>query len=675
MVKVNSADYPMKRNWESKVFAMPNIPRGDGGFPRSLKYILNSIKNNEPSNNSINIPGSHSKSSLEKLYINLRPSGIVNNPSTGWEISQVGEKWLETGDNLYLGAILDANIKFFSEILHLIKIGVQLTMKIKEYANSKYYLNWKTKSEVLARLNWLKDLDLIWYEDFTYKHYLTKQGEEFLEKVGYLKPEEIKSYKDVTTEEKEINISPWAWEMCKLEDKNKLSRKQSLGYIPGSIQNMHNTILEYLRMMNRPTEFSTIYDYSSATYGIAESSTRAFISTLINTKLIERKTRTLYETTDLGRKLPTSNFELDIACCLNSTFTFFFEILFELKEEHLTSRELAVTAKVSFGFSSENTSEINKRLHVLKNAMLIQEVSVNKYSLTHRGELFTEKLQPFYQTNQYEKNEQIVIESELVETEVDSLLEEIRHSSIDSTNPSRFEKALKDAFSLLGFKAELLGGSGKTDVLIKAPTIPKFSYSAALDAKTSYTGKITEGQINFDTLAEHKIKHKSNYSVVVGPEFQGSRLIERAIKNEVVLINIEDLETLIKKHIDVPLKSDSYKKLLEQKGPVNLQVIEEDRNKIRREGLLLQVIMKCLFEESDDPYTQGILQPREVYILLKGQNLLIQNPTIEEIEQMLDFLSSPLIGSIGSTKEGYYALGSLTDAAHKFSFYLKACKE
>src|SRR5699024_1674363 len=97
--------------------------------------------------------------------------------------------------------------------------------------------------------------------------------------------------------------------------------------------------------MNRPTNFSTIYDYSSATYGIAESSTRSFISTLINMKLIERKTRTLYETNELGRKLTTSNNELDIACCLNREFDFFYEILFERKKEHLTNRELAVTAK------------------------------------------------------------------------------------------------------------------------------------------------------------------------------------------------------------------------------------------------------------------------------------------------------------------------------------------
>ena len=126
MVKVNSSDYPRKRNWESKVFAMPNIPRGDGGFPRSLKYILNSIKNNEHPNNSVNIPGSNSKSTLEKLYINLRPSGIVNNSSTGWEISPVGEKWLETEDNLYLGAIFDANIKYLDTIYN------SMTPKVKE---------------------------------------------------------------------------------------------------------------------------------------------------------------------------------------------------------------------------------------------------------------------------------------------------------------------------------------------------------------------------------------------------------------------------------------------------------------------------------------------------------------------------------------------------------------
>ncbi|CAM2894791.1 hypothetical protein PALA104618_08125 [Paenibacillus larvae] len=85
--------------------------------------------------------------------------------------------------------------------------------------------------------------------------------------------------------------------------------------------------------------------------------------------------------------------------------------------------------------------------------------------------------------------------------------------------------------------------------------------------------------------------------------------------------------------------------------------------------------MKCLSEESDDPLTEGIMQPKEIYLLLKNQSIFKTLPTIDEIKQMLEFLSSPLIGCIGITKEGYYALGSLIDAAQKFDFYLKACTE
>ena len=128
-------------------------------------------------------------------------------------------------------------------------------------------------------------------------------------------------------------------------------------------------------------------------------------------------------------------------------------------------------------------------------------------------------------------------------------------------------------------------------------------------------------------------------------------------------------------HTKAPLKSDSYRKVFSQKGIIDVHIIEEDRNKIVRDGNLLKAIMKCLFEESNDPLTEGIMQPREIYLLLKNQININPTPTISEIKQILEFLSSPLIGCIGTTKEGYYALGSLTDAVQKFDFYLKACTE
>jgi predicted transcriptional regulator len=675
MVYVSVSEYPSIRSWETKIFAMPNIPRGSRGFQESLKNILIALKNNTPSNTLVNIPGSSSENSLEDLYIRLRPSGIVKKLITGWEISQEAEKWLETEDDLYLAAILNANIRFCSEILAILKNEPKKAKEIQDVANNKYKLSWKTKSEIHARLNWLKDLRLIEFEDFSLNYYITDLGAKFLSAVGYLKTEELKTYKDSTVNETEVSLSPWAWEMCKLNDAEKSLRKSGMGYYPGSVQAIHNTILDYLLMMNNRTEFSTIAKYSSSTFGISESSTRAFISSLINLGFVERKTKTLYQTTELGRRLPTENFEIDFACCINKKFSFTFEILFELHKENLSAKKLAVIAKVSHGFPSENTAEINKRLHVLKNAKLVQETGVNLFNLTKRGEIFCEKLKAYYPINDSgkieENNPGVVVDTE---SDTDNLLNEIRLSSRDSSNPNRFEKALKEAFALLGFKADWLGGSGKTDILLQAPTSPKYAYAVAVDAKTTYSGGITESQINFDTLVDHRKKHNADFSVVVGREFQGERLIERAIKHGVALLDIEKLESLIKMHREVPLKSDSYKKIFVQKGIVNTQVIEEDRSRIIRDGKLLQIIMKCLFEESEDPVTEGIMQPREIYLILKNQIKLKPLPSIEEITQMLEFLSSPLIGCIDSTKEGYFALGSLTDAAQKFDFYLKACR-
>ncbi|WP_397538054.1 restriction endonuclease [Rummeliibacillus pycnus] len=668
-----SNDYPNTRSWETRVSAMPNIPRGENGFPESLKCILTYIKKQEPINTKIVVPGSKASHTLEDLYVRLRPSGIVKKNKTGWQISDEADKWLQSEDNLYLEALLAANIKFFTEILAILINGPKISSEIQNVASVQYKLNWKTKSEVHARLGWLKDLQFISFEDFSLKYYITDLGGFFLGKVGYFKSENLKSFVDPTLNEKEIPMSDWAQELCKLTEDDIEQRKTSIGYYPGAIHDIHNTILDYLIMMDSPTDFSTIADYSSNTFGISESSARAFISSLINLNFIERKTKTLFQTTKLGGRFPTGNFELDFACCFNHKFSFVFEILFELQKEELSAKQLAVIAKVSHGFPSENKTEIHKRIHILKNASLIQETSPQLFGLTKRGENFCELLGSLFSIPKREIIERKTA-TQNKELGIQALLSEIRISSRDSSNPNRFEKVLVQAFSLLGFKSEWLGGAGKTDILLQAPTSPKFSYIVAVDAKSTYSGGVTESQINFDTLIEHRKKHNANYSIVVAPEFQGERLIQRAEKHNVVLIDLDQLEHLIKMHVEVPLRSDSYRKLFSQNGIINLKVIEEDRNKIIREGNLLQAIMKCLSDESEDPLTEGIMQPREIYLLLKNQIKSTPFPSIEEINQMLEFLSSPLIGCINKTKEGYYATGSLIDAAQKFDFYLKAFK-
>lgn len=79
------------------------------------------------------------------------------------------------------------------------------------------------------------------------------------------------------------------------------------------------------------------------------------------------------------------------------------------------------------------------------------------------------------------------------------------------------------------------------------------------------------------------------------------------------------------------------------------------------------------YEESIDPVTKGFLQERDIYRTLRDNKLFDMPPTLEEISAMLGFLASPLIGCVGQAKEGYFALGALSDAANKFIFYAQAC--
>lgn len=183
-------------------------------------------------------------------------------------------------------------------------------------------------------------------------------------------------------------------------------------------------------------------------------------------------------------------------------------------------------------------------------------------------------------------------------------------ASKDSSNPARFEKVITGAFSTLGFNATWLGGSGKTDVLIHSPSIPKYSYTVTVDAKSTQSGVVSEGQINFDTLKEHKKLHSADYIAVVGYSFQGERLVKRAIEHKVVLIDIDSLEKLIRSHSQIPLQANVYKNIFSQAGKVDISCLEVERKEIKRSGKLLLSVMECLVVESNDPVTEGLLQEK-----------------------------------------------------------------
>lgn len=673
MIEINPIEYPKSREWNAKVFSMPKIPRGDIGQFAILRGILRAITEKVPYSTKMKFEGSNSDATLENLCTWLRPIGIIYKEDRVWKISNEGRKLLESEDDFYLMAVFCANIRFMGELL--VQLETPLTSnELLNIANKDYKLNWDTKSEVGNRLTWFRQIDLINFNDFKNTYYLTEKGKKFIENISYTNPDDIEIIGDITINEVEIPVSSWAENLIQIEIEEPIIRKPSVGYIPGSIPEMCETFGGFIQLLYSTINKETFLKYSQETYNIAVSSANAFATTMTNLNFLERASRDTYQSTPLAKKWLVNKSPLDLVYCLQVNVLFIFELLKELERESLTFKELAVIAKVSYGFETERIDEIRKRINIMQLALLVQEETPGRYGLTQRGKnvlgkVETQKNQNFTQVNELIKN----VENIEKDITVNDYLTELRLASKESSNPIRFEKAISSALSILGFNVIRYGGSGKTDVFIQSPSIPKYSFSVTVDAKSTQSGVVTEGLINFDTLKDHKKIHGADFIAVIGFSFQGERLIKRAVEHEVALIDIEDLETLIKLHNEIPLLVNSYKKIFSQKGKVNVSLLEEDRREIQRSGILLEAIMECLIEESLDPVTEGLLHDKDIYRTLRSNQKFDSPPLLVEISEMLQFLSSPLIGCIGRSKEGYYAVGTLADAMNKFNFYAKSC--
>ena len=157
-------------------------------------------------------------------------------------------------------------------------------------------------------------------------------------------------------------------------DKEELkSRKPSIGYIPGNLKDICETFSGYIQLMFTNIDKESIFNYSQKTLGISTSSANSFITTLVNIDFLNRKTRTVCVSTETAKKWLTSKSALDLVFCFHVKVLFIFEILYELSKKNLTSKELVVIAKVSYGFETERIDEIRKRLTILQCALLIQE--------------------------------------------------------------------------------------------------------------------------------------------------------------------------------------------------------------------------------------------------------------------------------------------------------------
>lgn len=666
MYTVPASEYPKAKDWNDKINSTPSIPGGKNVIVSNLKELLLAIQNNSPLDQVPQLEESNSKSTLNQLCIHqLSAMNFVERASEGkWVLTKEATLWLDSEDILYLAAYFCANVKFFAEILFYLD-SPKTSRELFNIAVNEYDMAWKLTSTINNRLVWLRQFGLIEFQEFSLLYSITDKGKEFLKTVSPIMPEDIAHSEDDTLNEKELVINGKFITYFK-ENKNSV-RKVGLGYFPGKANEFENVLFDFLTQINYDSKIESINDFALKKYNIKASSTRSALNTISAMGLIERRTNTSYAVTDLGDSWLESYDILSLLPLFQLNYLFFLEILLELKDRTLSVKELVTLAKVSYGFDKENIVEINKRIAILKQAKLVMNLSAEKFTLTNRAKLLLEQ---YGNTFGIEKLQTPINGTTIVDS-VD-IVSELRMASKDSYNPDKFEKVVRDFFALIGFDAEWLGGSGKTDVLLKTTGSPLDSFVVSVDAKATSSNTVTDGLVDFDTLKEHQKKHGSNYIAVVGRDFN-ERLIKRAIEHHVVLFDIDTLEAFLNIHQKAPQKIATYRKIFAQSGKADLSVLDVDIQKTEKNGNLLIGIMQCLIDECEDPITKGQLSVRDLYMSLRNNPDLLSVPTIEEIETALNFLSSQIIGCVVKNKDFYYATGSLKDMARTLNFLKEKC--
>ena len=348
---------------------------------------------------------------------------------------------------------------------------------------------------------------------------------------------------------------------------------------------------------------------------------------------------------DCTRRWIDSEDASHVIALLHSRCRFIGEMLAELQKTPRSTSEILAIAEKHYSLQWSASTQIDARRGWLQSAGFIKVTWDRKLAITEAGTAFLSQLA---RGEPSKPGQPADPEHPTGQSPVHALVTEIADASTDSQNPDRFERAVHDAFANLGFQSELLGGSGRTDVLLTARLGRHDSYKVTVDAKTTASGHLPDMQVDWATLVEHRANQEADYSLLVGPNPRGDRLFNRAADHEVTVLSAQQLAELCRRHANAPLGLHDYRLLFTAHGRADLTELEQRTETSRSLLLLASDIYRKLAASWD---TFGYLTARDL-------RMLLPLATTNTIQGVLDTLASPLVGAIHGDPEKGYVLAS-----------------
>jgi hypothetical protein len=380
--------------------------------------------------------------------------------------------------------------------------------------------------------------------------------------------------------------------------------------------------------------------WAIAEFSVSRTSVNAYIQTLALLNLIERKQHRRLVLTDKGQSfLRTLNPEIKSEILLGELLPRFigmFDVLLLVANagDPISLDEL--TEYLIKDFPDWSTGEpIAKRLYWLLALGCIQQVGSRRSSYVAR--LFgREMIRKF-------RSEVETAGSVHLQHIDHPLLQKVRWAAQYTATPRQFETAVGKVFEFLGYQVSYFGGSGETDLLVKAP-LGSASYSFIVDTKSRYDGKLYD--VDSPTIHKHRRSAGADFAVLIAEEFGGSSVQQYAVRNQLVLIPLSLLEEWVFLHESTPLHLLNYRPVVENPGQLTKlpeQVIEHSHFQQRRFLLLSRLILFFQQAYAVNPDIKWTNNQLYSHLAMEYNN---EQYSQKEVDDAVAFLGNPMVGGV-----------------------------
>jgi hypothetical protein len=637
------------------------MPGSGTDYVRTLRAALEAIKNNPQLDSVITWSAEQEAVTVRVAAQKVGACGLLQRSDRRTvTLSPAAEEWLASDSDDLLAGIIHANVRYVGELLADASDGEFTHQDLLSIADERYGLGWSSLDQIRRRTTLLRATGHLELR-FDHKLVVTDAGRDLLSRITVQEPEDL-PHRKAGLDSSVIEIPSPAPAVQRLLDdldaRSLLQRKPVLGYIPKGNRGDAIDSLRILTGSMIPSITRQEFEaFCEREFGISEASISATMSALRGAGLMEQITMDEFSATACARAWLETGDNLELVRILHANILCVGELL-DAIEIHSRAPELASYAFSAYSMPRVDIAGIRSRIQILRGCGLLEEVSFATYRATALGDAFSGSL-PLLSPESTDAPDGLEAADAVAEVKGSQgsdipalkIADELREAATDSANPARLERAVSKAFQLLGVPAQHLGKSGTTDVLIRLG-ISDNALKAIIDTKASGSGVVTEQHVDFDTLREHKKKHEAKIVAIVAKSFEKGRLINRAREHGVALIEADFLAETIVRQADTPLAPSEVIKLFDENGRAEISAVWVNESRVLT---LVSHVFAVLVREATnpDPVFGGVLTAKDVYALLRNE--LEAKPTIDQITDTLDLLSSPLLRGITPAKGGYLA--------------------